>query len=54
MKFTKKQQERIDSCIDPKIKQTWIEHFTHIQELKQLPGYKAFMKSEREKEKAYQ
>jgi hypothetical protein len=53
VKFTKRQQKIIDSCIDSRVKQTWIEHFTHIQELKQSPQFKEFKKEEREKEKRW-
>jgi hypothetical protein len=51
IKFTKRQQQKIDSCKDEKIKQLWIDQFTHIQELKQLPQVKEFMKQERKKER---
>jgi len=50
MKFTKKQQQRIDSCTG-KLKDTWIKEFTFIQNLKQSPEYKQFMKAEREHER---
>lgn len=34
MKFTKSQQKRINSCKDERTRQNWIEHFTHINEMK--------------------
>ena len=53
MKFTKRQQRKIDSYVDPRIKQTWIDHFIHINELKQTDAHKQFIKSQREAEKKY-
>ena len=50
MEFTKKQQRRINRCAG-KLKDRWIEEFTFIQNLKQTPEYKQFMKSNREHEK---
>jgi len=54
MKFTKSQQRRIDSCSGEREKQNWIDHFAHINEMKQSPEHKEFMKQERDKEKRYQ
>ena len=53
VKFTKKQQRLIDNQTDPRAKENWIEHFTHIQEMKQMPEHKEFIKVERIKERLY-
>ena len=44
IKFTKAQQRKIDAQADGRAKQTCIEHFTHIQEMKQMSEVKTFNK----------
>lgn len=50
--FTKKQQTHIDKC-QGRLKEIIIEEYRETNKIKQMPAYKAFMKQERQKEKAW-
>jgi hypothetical protein len=53
IKFTKKQQQLIDRC-QGRLKQTMIDSFIHIQQMKQMPEVKAYNKQLRAEIKSLQ